>query len=174
MKLATIVFFVREGKICLAPKLRGFGAGKLNGYGGKINEAEGETLAEGLVREVREESGVTVRLEDCEQVASIKFSIQGKPAFHDEIFFVRKWEGEPRKMEKVGDKEVEMGDPEWYYFDKLPLEKMWLSDSEWLPKVLNGEKFRGEINFSEKEILSSTYEPAEFERLGEITKKNLK
>lgn len=162
MKPATILFFVRDGQICLAPKMRGFGAGKLNGYGGKVKIDEGETLAEALVRETLEESGVQINPSDCEQYASVKFYLDSEPAFHDEIFLVRHWQGEPRATE-------EMGRPEWFDADKIPYDRMWVSDREWLPRVLRGEKFRATINFSEdhETILESGYEPAEFEPIQE-------
>ena len=55
---ATLCFLVKKenGKIvevCLAEKKRGFGAGRLNGTGGKVDE--GETILEGAVRETYEE-----------------------------------------------------------------------------------------------------------------------
>lgn len=44
--------------ILLGMKLRGFGVGKWNGFGGKIEQ--GETIDEGAIREVKEECGLEV------------------------------------------------------------------------------------------------------------------
>lgn len=46
---------MKENQILLAMKKRGFGAGKWNGAGGKINA--GETIEEATTREVDEELG---------------------------------------------------------------------------------------------------------------------
>jgi 8-oxo-dGTP pyrophosphatase MutT (NUDIX family) len=53
----TLLFLITEDKILLAMKKRGFGTGKWNGVGGKIES--GESLEAALVRECQEEIGVT-------------------------------------------------------------------------------------------------------------------
>jgi 8-oxo-dGTP diphosphatase len=50
---ASLCFIVREEKILLIHKKRGFGAGKINGPGGKIDP--GETPLESALRETFEE-----------------------------------------------------------------------------------------------------------------------
>ena len=55
--LATLMFVVQDGKILLIRKKRGIGAGKVNGPGGKFEP--GETALQCVLREVREESGLT-------------------------------------------------------------------------------------------------------------------
>ena len=55
---ATLLFIVRNGEILLIEKKRGIGAGKVNGPGGKIDP--GETPLECIIRETREELGITV------------------------------------------------------------------------------------------------------------------
>ena len=46
-----------ERQLLLGRKKRGFGEGKWNGFGGKLEP--GETVEEAAVRELQEESGVT-------------------------------------------------------------------------------------------------------------------
>jgi 8-oxo-dGTP pyrophosphatase MutT (NUDIX family) len=58
MKIATINFPIRDGKVFLSKKKQGFGIGRLNGYGGKIEKGESET--EGAIRELKEEAGISV------------------------------------------------------------------------------------------------------------------
>lgn len=47
-----------KDQILLGMKKRGFGMGKWNGFGGKVEP--GETIEEGALREMAEESGVCV------------------------------------------------------------------------------------------------------------------
>ena len=61
-KLLTLVF-LREGeKVLLGMKKRGFGEGKWNGFGGKVEA--GETIIEAAAREVKEECGYIVQTQD--------------------------------------------------------------------------------------------------------------
>eukprot|EP00729_Bicosta_minor_P028396 gene28396-12164_t len=50
---------LETSRILLGMKKRGFGAGKWNGFGGKVEV--GETIVEGAVREMQEESGLVVQ-----------------------------------------------------------------------------------------------------------------
>ncbi len=63
MRIVTLAFLFREDKILLSMKKRGFGSGKWNGYGGKL--LEGEALLDGLIREIEEESGLSVKKDAC-------------------------------------------------------------------------------------------------------------
>ena len=63
MKQATLCFLVRENKgkiyeVCLAMKKRGFGMGRWNGVGGKV---ENESIEEAAAREAKEEINVEVK-----------------------------------------------------------------------------------------------------------------
>ncbi len=40
--------------------------------------------------------------------------------------------------------------PEWFDFDKIPFDKMWVGDDQWLKRVIKGEKVFGEIHFDEE------------------------
>ena len=63
---ATLVFVIRDGKILLIDKKTGFGKGKVNGPGGKIEKDESPEAC--AVRECQEELGITVaRLKFCGQ-----------------------------------------------------------------------------------------------------------
>ena len=93
MKISTICFPVRDGKIFLAMKKTGFGAGFLNGYGGKQEAGDASTEATAL-REMKEESGVTVQLEDLEKVAVIDFFKGGQHIFECHVYFCHNWVGE--------------------------------------------------------------------------------
>ena len=59
VKLLTLVVVRDRGgrRVLLGKKLRGFGAGYFNGFGGKVEA--GETVVEAAHRELQEEAGVT-------------------------------------------------------------------------------------------------------------------
>jgi ADP-ribose pyrophosphatase YjhB (NUDIX family) len=65
------VYLIRDDVVCLAMKKRGFGEGNWNGYGGKLEE--GESIKDAAVRELNEESGVSVLVEHLDQVAVAEF-----------------------------------------------------------------------------------------------------
>jgi len=140
----------KEKQILLASKKRTsknlkwgeLGLGKWNGVGGKL---EGnESIAEGLIREVKEEIGVLIKEEDLIKVATLKFLYQDKADWnqHAHVFFVEKWEGEPTETEEML--------PRWYSTDALPYEQMWLDDPHWLPKVIEGKKVDGLIHLNKE------------------------
>ena len=63
MRDTTLVFLVKKDStmitdICLAMKKRGFGAGRYNGVGGKVEK--GESIEDAARRETKEEIGVEV------------------------------------------------------------------------------------------------------------------
>jgi ADP-ribose pyrophosphatase YjhB (NUDIX family) len=141
MKPATLCFLIKENKILLAMKKRGFGAGKWNGVGGKIEE--NETIKEAAAREMREEINVSTHPDHLKNVGNIKFYFKNKPDWdmHVHIFFTKTWEGEPRESEEMR--------PQWYKHTEIPYEKMWIDDTFWLPQVLAGKKIEGKFYFNE-------------------------
>lgn len=142
MKNLTLSLLFKDNQILLAMKKRGFGEGKWNGYGGKVEE--GETTEEAAIREIKEEGNVTVEKEDLESFGVIDFYFSDKPEYNQKvhIFKVTKWVGEPEETEEMK--------PEWFSFDNIPYEKMWKGDDQWISKVINGEKVFGEIHFDEE------------------------
>jgi 8-oxo-dGTP pyrophosphatase MutT (NUDIX family) len=57
LRQATLLFLIKDNEILLAMKKRGFGQGKYNGVGGKVDS--GESLEVAAVRETKEEIDVT-------------------------------------------------------------------------------------------------------------------
>jgi 8-oxo-dGTP pyrophosphatase MutT (NUDIX family) len=47
-KLLTLLFVLEPGKVLLGMKKRGFGVGRWNGFGGKVQS--GESIEEGAIR----------------------------------------------------------------------------------------------------------------------------
>jgi len=71
MKHATLCFLIADDKILLGMKKRGFGEGKYNGIGGKVED--GETVKDAAVRELYEEVGVHTN--EMEKIAEITFLV---------------------------------------------------------------------------------------------------
>lgn len=143
MRQCTLVFLNKpsEQKILLAMKKRGFGVGKWNGVGGKLQD--GETLKDAAVRETREEIAVDMKGDDLINVAIIDFYFEDKKEFNQQVhvFITEKWQGDPVESEEMK--------PEWYSYDALPFDRMWIDDSYWLPLVIAGKKIKAEFLFDE-------------------------
>ncbi len=154
MKKATICFCIKNDEVLLGMKKRGFGVGKWNGYGGKVEENE-EPLA-AAIRELKEESGITANDKHLEQVALINFYFDKNPIFECHVFLVHEWQKEPKETEEMS--------PQWFFVSQLPFGEMWPADAKWVPLILNGEKIKAEINFNAdgSEVKDFSYEAMEF------------
>ena len=142
----TLLFIVKDGQILLAMKKRGFGAGKWNGVGGKIEA--GESIEQALVRECQEEVGVTPR--NWKQVAELDFLQDATTdPFHMYVhaFIATEWEGEPTESEEMK--------PQWFRTTDIPYGSMWDDDEYWLPRVLDGELVYGDFTFDENDKMTS-------------------
>ena len=76
MRQATLCLLIKENQdkeeLLLAMKKRGFGVGKWNGVGGKINPVKGDrNIEDTAIRETEEEIGVKIK--DLEKVAILSF-----------------------------------------------------------------------------------------------------
>ena len=143
MKQSTLCLLIRDGKILLAMKKRGFGVGKWNGVGGKVEK--GEEIIDAVVRETKEEIGVLAL--NPEKVGVMHFVFPYKPEWDQDVhlFLVKDWQGEPEESEEMI--------PQWFSFSEIPYEKMWDDDKFWLPRVLRGEKLEADFIFKEGEII---------------------
>lgn len=152
-KVCTLLFLQRGDEILLAMKKRGFGAGRYNGVGGKIEQ--GETIEHALVRECQEEINVTPG--SYHKVAEHDF-VQDEGTdpwrMYVHVYISDKWEGEPVETEEMA--------PKWFKVDEIPYENMWQDDEYWLPQVLNGQKIFGKFTFDENDnLLSHDVTPVE-------------
>lgn len=154
MKKSTLCFCITGDQVLLAMKKRGFGSGKWNGYGGKVQEGENPTAA--AVRELEEESGLVADDKDLQQVALVRFYFDSSPVFECHVFLTREWQKEPIETEEMR--------PKWYPISQLPFEEMWAADSKWIPLILAGEKIEAEVNFNAdgSVVKEFSYQSAEF------------
>jgi|SRR6185436_9873144 len=141
MKILTLGLLIKDGKLLLAMKKRGFGTGKWNGYGGKLKD--GESVEDALIREIKEEGNVDVKKENLIPIGYIDFYFNDKEEFNQsvQIFKIETWEGEPQETEEMK--------PEWFEFEKIPWKEMWVGDDKWIPFAISNKKFKGEIHFDE-------------------------
>ncbi len=143
MKNVTLLFLIKPNtrEICLAMKKRGFGEGKFNGAGGKIEP--GETVTAATVREAHEEIGVVVQEKDLQEAAEINFSFEHKPDWdiYCNAYTTHIWEGEPTESDEMA--------PQWFSFDAIPYAQMWIDDEYWLPLVLSGKVLTASFHFNE-------------------------
>lgn len=158
MKYATLLFLIQDDQILLAMKKRGFGVGRYNGVGGKL-EAN-ETIEEAAIRECQEEIGVTPI--SPRRVGHLTFRNQEvkdqEMTVH--VLLASDWEGAPIESEEMA--------PEWFYMDMIPYDKMWEDDAYWLPLVLEGSTVRGEFTFDKDDaVLSHSLEIIDPETLYE-------
>lgn len=144
MQQATLIFLVKKeqgniAKICLAMKKRGFGLGKWNGVGGKVNPEE--SVEECARRETEEEIHVTPNT--LTSVGDIIFHFPHRPEWDQQvfIFFCDSWFGNPKESKEMR--------PEWFAANELPFAHMWSSDAHWLVETIMGNSVKGSITFGE-------------------------
>lgn len=116
----------------------GFGAGKVNGVGGKIKE--GETLLQAVIRECEEEVGTQPI--NPEFMGSIDFFFGDSKLANWRVHAFRSdgFSGEPKESDEAK--------PFWAYIENIPYDdKMWVADRFWVPFVLDGKSFKGKVVF---------------------------
>ncbi len=141
-KLLTLCIIHQHPRVLLGMKKRGFGAGRWNGFGGKVSLEE--TIEEAVKREINEEVGIGV--DELEKVGIIEFEFRGNPEilevhiFRSEDFF-----GIPTESEEMK--------PQWFHIDEIPFKDMWPDDEYWFPLFLSGKKFKGKFLFGESDVI---------------------
>ena len=138
----TLCFLIKDSRVLLAMKKRGFGSNWWNGYGGKPDLTD-KSIEATAVRETNEESSIITKEADLEKVAIIDFFFLHKPEWNQtvHVFLVKRWSGEPKESEEMR--------PEWFLFADIPYDFMWPADRHWLPLVISGKKITGEVFFKE-------------------------
>lgn len=143
MKRATLCFILRDRtprEVLLGLKKRGFGVGKVNGFGGKIQP--GESIREAAVREVAEESHLIIHPESLRPAGTVTFYFPYRPSFdhHVRVFTTVDWTGSPVETDEMA--------PSWFRTDRLPFHRMWADDAHWLPLVLDGKQVDASFAFA--------------------------
>src|SRR3989339_1783950 len=116
-KIMTLGIIQEQKKILLGMKKRGFGMGRWNGFGGKVNE--GETIEGALKREMLEECSIVP--EDIVKLGVLNFSWNNKDDVCEvHIFKINNFSGIPTESEDMR--------PEWFDAKEIPFSQMWQDD----------------------------------------------
>ncbi|EDQ92039.1 uncharacterized protein MONBRDRAFT_14719 [Monosiga brevicollis MX1] len=145
-KLLTLIFAVRQdGARLLGMKKRGFGAGRYNGFGGKVEP--GEEIDVGAVRELHEESLLLTEPQHLRRVGRLFFEFQDDTTILDvHIFDTRIWQGEAAETEEMR--------PQWFNEEDVPFDMMWPDDRYWFPLMRQGKYFTGYFYFKDQSTFS--------------------
>lgn len=144
--IANLVFLTERNRVLLIHKKTGLGAGKINGPGGKLEP--GETAKEAAVREVEEELEITPH--ELREVGVLHFDFVDGLRLHCTVFRGSGFEGSPTETREAR--------PEWFEFEKIPYDRMWPDDRYWLPRMLEGGRFRAWFAFDGETMLSRKVE----------------
>lgn len=139
-KIQTLVIIHWDGKVLLGMKKRGFGMGRWNGFGGKVEA--GETIETAAKRELKEEAGIEAV--DLQKIGILNFEFAGKEdSIEGHIFTASEIIGSPVETDEMR--------PRWFDINNIPFAEMWPDDIHWFPLFLAGKKFTGRFRFGEGE-----------------------
>lgn len=141
-KILTLGVIHQPPNILLGLKKRGFGKDRWNGFGGKLKA--GESLKDGLKREIAEEAGIAVS--QLEKMGVLEFEFLGNhEILQVHIFKAVDFTGEIAESEEMK--------PQWFNEAEIPYSQMWPDDIYWLPLFLRNKKFKGRFLFGENDII---------------------
>ena len=110
----TLLLIIKDEQILLAEKLRGFGKGKLNGVGGKVEP--NETVDEAMIRECREEIGVIPLNWQKQGIIVFDEFVKGeREKVVMSLYVAKNFEGTPLKSDEM--------DPKFYPIKNIPYKK---------------------------------------------------
>ena len=139
-QLVTLCFIVQDGRVLLMRKKRGIGAGKINAPGGKVDPGEAPLAA--AIRETEEEICVTPLQPELR--GQLRFYFEGGPTLRCMVYLAEAFRGEPRETAEAL--------PCWYPADALPYDEMWDDDRLWLPMLLAGQRFEGDVHVTGERV----------------------
>ena len=146
-KKLTLVLVRKDDELLLGRKARGFGCGKWNGFGGKLES--GESVEEAAKRELKEESGLSGELLK-RAVLLFWFDSEEEKVLEIHLYECFNFTGEIQESE-------EMNPIKWFHHSSLPFSDMWPDDEIWMPKFISSDcLFRGNFHFSDLSTIAET------------------
>jgi len=128
----TLVLITEDNRILLGMKKRGFGVGKWNGFGGKVEH--NECIEAAAHRELMEECSLAC--DQLRKVGVLLFQLNTNTELMEvHVFRADEYQGVPTESDEMR--------PRWFDIDNLPLDKMWDDDRIWLPLFLDNKSFSG-------------------------------
>lgn len=140
-KLLTLVILhdKETDRVLLGKKKRGFGEGKWNGFGGKVEQ--GEVIIDAARREMEEEAGITLHALSFVGTLTFREGIYQRPS-EVHLFRAESWEGEPRESDEML--------PHWFARADIPLQDMFPDDQFWYPHFFAGDNFSADFVFDDQ------------------------
>ncbi len=148
MILATLCYVKRNGRTLMIHRNKrpdDIHAGKWNGLGGKFEA--GEAPEECVIREVREESGLTIHAPRLHGLLTF-INFKGRD-WYVFVFTARDFEG-------VLSPDVPEGRLEWIPDDEIPGLPLWDSDSIFLPWLNERRFFSAKFNYDGERFVDHT------------------
>ena len=155
-QLTLVIPFVDdEGdgrKVLLGKKLRGFGEGLYNGYGGKVEE-EDESVVAAAVRELQEECSLESNVPEMEKarIGTLYFiftddgQCENLVVWEVHVFFLKCTAARMESARSSEEMTVEA-----FSVSSVPYHAMWEDDKLWWPFMLEGKPFKGDVHFTNK------------------------
>jgi 8-oxo-dGTP diphosphatase/2-hydroxy-dATP diphosphatase len=141
-RVLTLCIIYNETHVLLGMKKVGFGQGRWNGFGGKVEEGESVELA--AARELEEEAKIASS--DMGKRGLLIFSFEGNPEILEvHVFSAQNYKGVPQETNEMR--------PQWFQIVDIPYNEMWPDDQHWLPLLLSGKNFEGEFHFRDNKTL---------------------
>ena len=137
----AVVVHPEKDKILMGRKLRGFGSGKITGYGGKMEA--GETPLQTIRREFHEESSFLLPEEDFTYAGLIDFQFPYREdwGFECHVFRIDGFDQLPPVSDEL--------DPRWVSLDNFPYGEMWADNPFWLPIAAHGARFDAQFVYQQ-------------------------
>jgi len=143
-KILTLCVVYNNSHILLGMKKKGFGQGRWNGFGGKVEK--GESIEKAARRELEEEVGLTPL--DIVKRGILEFIYPWDARIWQmHIFSTMRYSGEVKESDEML--------PRWFSHAEIPYKFMWPNDPHWLPLVLAGKNIEGVFHFKDKDTILS-------------------
>jgi 8-oxo-dGTP diphosphatase len=145
MKIATLCYIKKNGKTLMlhrVKKERDIHLGKWNGLGGKLHQ--GETPEECVIREIREESGLTITNPSLRGILTFPAFSNGED-WYVYVFVANKFEG------KLIDSNE--GNLEWIDDTKITKLNLWEGDKIFLKWLKKKSFFSGKFVYENGELV---------------------
>lgn len=142
-KVMNLVMLYNDKQILLAMKKRGFGAGRWNGYGGKVGE--GESVEASALRELKEEANITGLSLTPVGLLRFIFPEPDPKELEVHVFKNDNFHGQAEETEEMK--------PQWFNHADIPFADMWPDDAHWIPLLLAGQQFEGTIWFKDENAI---------------------
>ncbi|MEM1060609.1 MAG: 8-oxo-dGTP diphosphatase [Verrucomicrobiota bacterium] len=140
----VLLFVIENGQVLLIEKKTGFGRGKVNGPGGKIDP--GETALAAAIRETQEEIHVTPT--GIVPAGELRFHFADGYAMRCQVFRADGHTGTPAESAEAK--------PFWAPLNAVPFDAMWQDDRHWFPFLLDRRPFLACFTFDGDTMLTKT------------------